>query len=251
MKGPFFLLIFTSFFSATLSAQIMKSGGELVDAVDGNTLVTFTDSTSLYSEIEDPLWYSISKRIAFDEDDLNADSTLSEGVELYDYEGNPIGTVKATIAVTDIFNHTGFRMSSFQTGIIKGFASKFDTYPNSRAENAIEDMMTDSRRVNARELVPKLKTLGFVEEESNGMTVWVLRNSDEENSEFNEFPFRVLVIMRGGNNIQCVVTTTEKISSSSEREYYKERGRHFTWMTTASARNRETINNIVYEYLPL
>lgn len=250
MKGKLLLPILGLILSNTLSAQIMKVGGELVDAVDGNTLITFSDSASLYSEVENPLWYAVSKRIIFDEDDLNADSTLSEGAQIFDYEGNPIGEVKATIQVEEIFQHEGFRMSDYRTGIVKGYVSKFDTYTGSRAEDALESAFNGSRRVNGRDLQSTLKELGFKEELSNGMNVWVLRNTDEENSEHNEFPFRILVIMRG-TNIQCVVTTTERISSSMEREYYEERGRHYTWLGQANNRNRETISDIVYEYLPL
>lgn len=250
MKGKLLMAALGLSISCQLSAQIMKSGGEILDGVEGTTLVTFSDSTTLYSEIETPLWYAVSKRIIFEEDDLNADSTLSEGAEIFDYEGEPIGRVNSTVEVSEIYEHRGFRMSSYRTGIIKGFVSKFDTYTGTRPEDAISNAFGGARRVSGRDLESKLKELGFKREESNGMNVWVLRNVDEENSEYNEFPFRVLVVMRG-NNIQCIVTTTERISINSERDYYEERGRHFSWLTQPNDRNKETISNIVYEYLPL
>lgn len=246
------LLLLASISPFFSQAQILKDGCEFLDTIQGNVLVTFTaDGLSSYTEKASALWYYGSKRIVFDESDLTPDSTLIEGAELFNYEGDPIGVVNAEIKVEQILEHTGFRMADYRTGIIHGYLSKFDTRTNSRPEDALEKLFNENQRVNGRELIPLLEELGFEEESVDGFNVYVLRNFDQNNPESVEFPFRVLLIMRGSSSIQCMVTTTERIETISERDYSLERGRHYTWFQVPNNRIKEQFTSIVYKYLPL
>ncbi|KAB2805415.1 hypothetical protein [Phaeocystidibacter luteus] len=239
------------FSSALASAQYMKRNGEFSDAVEGDALFSLVDSTFIYTEMEEPLWYKGSKRVVFNIDDMNADSTLKPGAKLFDSDLNEIGEIIRTTEVKEVFDLGGFRRGDYRTGILEGYVSSFEFHAGSRPENALMDAMNNTRGNAGRLIVPVIEEFPFENESVNGYNVFVLRDYDQHNSEYNEYPFRILIVMRGSSSLICIITQTEMIESSSAKETSEDFGRNFTWFQRKNDRLAEDMESLMYKFLPI
>lgn len=233
------------------SAQFMKRNGEFSDAVEGDALFSLVDSTFIYTEMEEPLWYKGSKRVVFDINDMNADSTLQPGAKLYDSDLNIIGEVIRTTEVKEIFDLGGFRRDDYRTGILEGYVSSFEFHAGSRPENALMDAMNNARGNAGRLIVPILTEFPFENESVNGYNVYVLRDRDQHNSEYDEYPFRILIVMRGSSSLICIISQSEPIKSATAKDNSEDFGRYFTWFQRQNDRLAEDMESLMYKFLPI
>lgn len=233
------------------NAQYVKRDGEFKDAVDGETLFTLTDRSFIWAtRAENRLWYDAGKRVIFDIGQMSADSVLSAGTVLYNEDYEVIGSVKQPTDVHSVLEFGGFRKDEFHSGIIKGFISTYDCYVNSRPEDAVTDVLESARGNVGRALAPVLSDFPFETESSGQYTVHVLLNRDQENFR-EDFPFRMIIVMRGEASIICIVSETEYIRADKAKGEEQMNSHYITWFQRSNPRMTEEIESIIYRYLPL
>lgn len=249
MYKQLLLVLFGSVLSTTSFGQYMKRNGKFTDAVEGTPLFTLADSTFIYTKFVEPLWYEGSARVVFNIDDMAGDSTLPEGAKLYNEDLEIIGEVKNDVRVNEVFPIGGFRKDDYYSAILKGFVASFEFHPNTRPENAVAKALSSRR--GTREVVPVLESLPFKMEKQGSYNVWVLEDEDQHNSEAKDYPFRMLVVMRGLSSVVCIISLTEPVESPMQEEITEEYGRYYTWFQRRNDRFEEEMKDIMYRYLPI
>lgn len=248
LNTKFFILILGVFSQLPTFAQYIKQTGEIVDEVDGNPLFTLEDRTFVYSEKSEALWFHISKKVAFKMSDLSADSTLSHGAILYDQDLEEIGRVKSEVKVIQVTGMNGIRRSDYRWGIVKGYCSTFDTYTNSRPEDAITDAL-EGRGQHAQLLSEVMANYPWESDNSSNYSISVLRNEDENN--FNENPpYRIILVWRG-STLMAIISPKEYIRGNKSKSESKivEDTQFATWFQRPNDRLIAEIESIVFNYL--
>ncbi len=228
----------------------MKADGVFVDAIDGEELFSLKDSTFIWTEKAEPLWYRGAKRVLFEEKMMTPDSLLPIGTKLYNDDLEEIGEVINPVRLEEFVDVEGFRKSQYASGILRGYVSSFETHIKSRPEDYIQDALEGRRGNVATKLEPVLSALPFETDVQGGYTVHVLYNKDEHNSE-DAFPFRILLIMRGGGVLISVISMEGYIESENVKDTSEDFGRYFTWFQRRNDRLEEDVQDLMYNYLPL
>ncbi len=230
--------------------QFMKPNGVFLDAVEGEELFELKDSTFIWTEKAELLWFRAAKRVLFDEDALTPDSLLPPGTVLYNDDLEEIGRVINPVRLEEYIDVDGFRRSSFASGILRGYVSNFETHINSRPENSIQSALSGRRGNVAAKIQPVLEALPFETDTEGSYTVHVFYDKDQHNSD-GAFPFRMLLIMRGGSVLVCTVSMEGHIESEKAKDQSESLGRYYTWFQRKNDRLEEEIENLTYNYLPL
>lgn len=234
-------------FSAT--AQFSKPDAEFKDAVDGTTLFTLKDSTFFFGARSEPLWYEGSKRIIFDIKLMTADSVLPADTDFMNEDYEIIGKTSQDVDLKEVLQFGGYRKDEFHSAIITGYVSTFDTYVNSRPEDAVSDALSERRGNLSQLLAPIISGFNFEVDNVEGYTVYVLYNKDAENSE-DRFPPRLILVMRSSASLIGIISESEYIEANKTKGNEEVVRRYVTWFQRPNPRTTEQFENIIYHYLP-
>lgn len=251
LKKYIYALAFGLVASHSSQAQFTKDNSEFTDAPDGTVLFELNEGQFIWSELSETMWYKGSKRVVFTIDQMTADSTLPAGVTLLNENMEEIGKTISEVPIEEVLELGGFRRDEYRTGILRGFVNSFDLKVNSRPEQAIAKALKEERGSAGQILEPLLAEYPFEYHEGvDGYDVYVLRNMDAENHE-EDFPFRILIVMRGSSSLICTVSRHEFIDGKRYKAQEETLSGFYTWYQRPNPRLLDSVDEIVYSYLPL
>ena len=245
-----FLILFT-FSILPMFAQLTEEDVAMYTKVNGEEIIVFKDSTSIFlGEVKDA-WYPASKVGLVKNEFFNeADSTIAEGAILYGADKKEIGEIKVTVTASEARPSDILRWRKYVWVKIDGQIKGRDIYYNSIPEKGIEKILTAKNRGG---LFDKLQyyfnELGFEKQNHDEFISYTY--IDFNKTVQAEKEYRAMVIIRGETSVYCVVTNYKDFKLLKQKDFKENGAGQFYFLLKPSARTLDQVIDIAYGYIPL